>query len=81
MASKYFLVFKGKVDYCPRNSLILCRCGVACFYIFVSKKVKVMTRGSKRYTHPVCGNDHFLGNELWANGSRYWIKLSEGGDV
>jgi hypothetical protein len=70
MSRKYFTVFKGDTAYDADKHKIYCW-GEQCLTINPDKNTKVTTRGSRKIANsPLI----YCGNELLANGKRYWIR-------
>jgi hypothetical protein len=75
MSRRYFLVLKGRIVYDRLLRCIFCYGEYGCLTINLRKVDKVTTRGS---TSDYCGRPHpvvYEGDELLANGERYWIRM------
>jgi hypothetical protein len=82
--SKYFLVARGMIIYHPDDHEIEWLNSESddlkpCYSIKLDKKVKVITNDCEKYQNFLDDVPHFRGNELWANGKHYLIKLNLGG--
>jgi hypothetical protein len=75
MASKYFLVYRGRIRYYPRRKLIQCLGFDACFRIKLTKNTKVTTRGSYASRDSEGNIFSYYGEELLSNGKRFWVRL------
>jgi hypothetical protein len=71
MSRKYFLVLTGHIHYHPKYHELRCRDGTCRLTINPDPQTKVTTRGSTKISiSPLI----YCGNELLANGKRYWIR-------
>jgi hypothetical protein len=77
MARRYFLVFKGHVEYHPDDNHIICWSLQECFFIKLGVATKVITRGARRIVFRDSGYTYYSGYELLANGERYWVRRGE----
>jgi hypothetical protein len=75
MAGKYFLVYKGLVSYYPNKGYIVCYSLQECFIIELDPTTEVNTRGARKIYGAPGEVWCYHGNEIWANGERYWVRL------
>jgi hypothetical protein len=81
--SKYFLVAKGEIIYYPEEHIIEWLLPrdydfMKCCCIELDPQTKVITKYSEKYQLFFEDGPHFRGNELWANGKNYLLKLNLG---
>jgi len=77
MASKYFLVFKGRVKYMPEFKQIGCFDDEVCFWIKLDPSTKVTIKNSRKRFDWIYNALIYYGEELLADGERYWVRLSK----
>jgi hypothetical protein len=79
MSREYTLVLRGRIAYHPASNEIYfepfdTKDKNSCLVIDV-RNVKVITRQAVRYFSEALEEPVYRGNELLANGSRYWLRL------
>jgi hypothetical protein len=79
MSRGYTLVLRGRIAYHPASHEIYfepydAKDKNSCLVIDV-RNMKVTTRGANRYYCEALQEPVYRGNELLANGSRYWLRL------
>jgi hypothetical protein len=77
MAGRYFLALRGRVEYFPAFQEIECKSGAECFTIMLDASTKVTTRGSRKQSDLLRRHIRYTGDELLANGRRYWVRQSK----
>jgi hypothetical protein len=83
MSRRYTLVLRGRIAYHPASHEIYfepfnTKDKNSCLVIDV-RNVKVTTKGANRYYSEALNEPVYRGNELLANGNRYWLRLRRDG--